>query len=152
MDLYLTTLALSFTPQIVASILGGLLGAFIASDRKRYGWQLSIMFMIAAVAFAGAMGEYLNVSRGITSIFWLFLLNIPLGMIVGSTLDVIRIANRPLIERLVNGLGNSGVSIVLESFVGRLAKWFGVPPPDLSNTMQEDNLKDEKENKLDDKA
>ena len=146
MDLYITTLTLSFTPQIVASILGGLLGAFIASDRKRYGWQLSFMFMIAAIAFAGAMGEYLNISRGITSIFWLFLLNIPLGMIVGSTLDVIRIANRPLIERLVIGIGNSGVSIVLESVIGRLAKWFGVDIPNIEgNGLGKDDDKNDKD-------
>ena len=47
-------------------------------------------------------------------------------MIVGSTLDVLRIANRPLIERLVNGIGDSGVSIIVESVLGKLRKWFGV--------------------------
>ena len=47
-------------------------------------------------------------------------------MIVGSTLDVLRIANRPLIERLVNGIGDSGVSIIVESVLGKLRRWFGV--------------------------
>ena len=41
-------------------------------------------------------------------------------MIVGSTLDVLRIANRPLIERLINGIGNSGVNIIIESVLGKL--------------------------------
>ena len=146
MDLYLTTLTLSFTPEVVAAIFGGLLGAWISSDIKRYGWQLSFMFMIAAVAFAGAMGEYLNVTRGIKSIFWLFILNIPLGMIVGSLLDVIRIANRPLIERLVIGIGNSGVSIVLESVIGRLAKFFGVDIPNIEGSgLGKDDDKNDKD-------
>lgn len=126
MDGFFTTLTLSFSPQIFFAICGGTLGAFIASDRKRYGWQLSFMFILAAIMFSAAMGEHLYLTRGISSIYWLAILNIPLGMIVGSTLDVIRIANRPLIERLVNGIGNSGVNIIVESVVGKISKWFGV--------------------------
>ena len=107
-------------------MIGGGLGAFISSDRARYGWQLSFMFILASLVFSAAMGEHLYLTRGITSIYWLALLNIPLGMIVGSTLDVLRIANRPLIERLVNGIGDSGVSIIVESVLGKLRRWFGV--------------------------
>lgn len=126
MDGFFTTLTLSFSPQIFFSILGGAIGAFISSDRARYGWQLSFMFILASLVFSAAMGEYLYISRGIASIWWLTLLNIPLGMIVGSTLDVLRIANRPLIERLVNDIGDSGVSIIVESVLGKLRRWFGV--------------------------
>lgn len=126
MDLFFTTLTLSFSPQIFFSILGGALGAFISSDRKRYGWQLSFLFMLVALLFAAAMGEYLYLTRGITSIYWLAILNIPLGMMVGSTLDVLRIANRPMIERLINGIGDSGVSIIAEGVLSKLRKWFGV--------------------------
>ena len=126
MDGFFTTLTLSFSPQIFFSILGGAIGAFISSDRARYGWQLSFMFILASLVFSAAMGEYLYISRGIASIWWLMLLNIPLGMIVGSTLDVLRIANRPLIERLVNDIGDSGVSIIVESVLGKLRRWFGV--------------------------
>lgn len=126
MDGFFTTLTLSFSPQILFAMIGGGLGAFISSDRARYGWQLSFMFILASLVFSAAMGEHLYLTRGITSIYWLALLNIPLGMIVGSTLDVLRIANRPLIERLVNGIGDSGVSIIVESVLGKLRRWFGV--------------------------
>lgn len=126
MEGFFTTLTLSFSPQILFAMIGGGLGAFISSDRARYGWQLSFMFILASLVFSAAMGEYLYISRGIVSIWWLMLLNIPLGMIVGSTLDVLRIANRPLIERLVNGIGDSGVSIIVESVLGKLRRWFGV--------------------------
>ena len=126
MDEFFTTLTLSFSPQIFFSILGGTLGAYISSDRKRYGWQLSFLFMLAAIMFSAAMGEHLYLTKGIDSIYLLAILNIPLGMIVGSTLDVLRIANRPLIERLVNGIGESGVSIIVESVLRKLRKWFGV--------------------------
>ena len=126
MDGFFTTLTLSFSPQIFFSILGGAIGAFISSDRKRYGWQLSFLFMLAAIMFSAAMGEHLYLTKGIDSIYLLAILNIPLGMIVGSTLDVLRIANRPLIERLINGIGDSGVNIIVESVLGKLRKWFGV--------------------------
>lgn len=126
MDMLFSTLTLSFSPQIFFAILGGVLGSLIASDRKRFGWQLSLMFILAAIAFSAAMGEYLYLKRGISSIFWLLLLNIPLGMIVGSTLDVVRIANRPLIEKLVIGIGNSGVTIIVESVLGKLSVLLGV--------------------------
>lgn len=126
MDVFFTTLTLSFSPQLFFSILGGALGAFISSDRKRYGWQLSFLFMLVALLFAAAMGEYLYFTRGVTSIYWLAILNIPLGMMVGSTLDVLRIANRPMIERLINGIGDSGVSIIAEGVLSKLRNWFGV--------------------------
>ena len=150
MDGFFTTLTLSFSPQIFFAMIGGGLGAFISSDRARYGWQLSFMFILASLVFSAAMGEYLYISRGIASIWWLMLLNIPLGMIVGSTLDVLRIANRPLIERLVNGIGDSGVSIIVESVLGKLRKWFGVDAsvyiPDEDDSISKRNImKDEDE-------
>ena len=64
MDGFFTTLTLSFSPQIFFSILGGAIGAYISSDRKRYGWQLSFMFMLAAIMFSAAMGEYFYLTRG----------------------------------------------------------------------------------------
>lgn len=138
MDMFFTTLTLSFSPQIFFAIIGGVLGALISSDRKRYGWCLSFMFILVAIAFSAAMGEYLYLGRGISSVYWLLLLNIPLGMIVGSTVDVIRIANRPLIEKLVNGIGNSGVNIIIESVIGKLNKWFGVEIDSKDNNQKDD--------------
>lgn len=146
MDMFFTTLTLSFSPQIFFAICGGTLGAFIASDRERYGSCLAIMFVLVAISFSAAMGEYLYLSRGISSIYWLFALNIPLGMIVGSTVDVVRIANRPLIEKLVTGIGNSGVNIIIESVVGKLNKWFGVDVDYDSN--QKDSKDDVDESRL----
>ena len=126
MDGFFTTLTLSFSPQILFAVLGATLGSIISTDVNRYGWFLSLMFILAAISFGAAMGEYLYLTRGVSSVFWLFALNIPLGVVVGSTIDVLRIANRPLIERLVNGIGDSGVSIIVESVLGKLRKWFGV--------------------------
>lgn len=136
MDGFLAALSLTLTPiltpQILFSILGGFVGALIASDRKRYGWQLSILFGIVALFLAAGTGEYLVNVREITSVYWLFILNLPLGMVVGSTLDVLRITSPPLIERLVRGIGDSGVNIIIETVLVKLSNLLGVKPPDFS--------------------
>ena len=126
MDGFFTTLTLSFSPQILFAILGATLGSIISTDVNRYGWFLSLMFILAAISFGAAMGEYLYLTRGVSSVFWLFALNIPLGMVVGSTIDVIRIVNRPLIEKLVDGIATTSVNILIDSVVKKMNKWFGV--------------------------
>lgn len=148
MDVFFTTLTLSYSPQLFFSLLGGAIGAFISSDRERYGWQLSFLFMLVALLFAAAMGEYLYFTRGVTSIYWLAILNIPLGMMVGSTLDVLRVANRPMIERLINGIGDSGVSIIAEGVLSKLRNWFGV---DVSIHIPDENDSPSKRNIMKDK-
>lgn len=132
MDGFFVALSLTLTPQIIFAMFGGFIGALIASDRKRYGWQLSILFGFVAIMLAAGTGEYLVNVREITSIYWIFILNIPLGMVVGSTLDVLRITSPPLIEKLVKGIGNSGVNIIIETVLVKLSNLLGVKPPDFS--------------------
>lgn len=132
MDGFLAAYALTLTPQILFSVFGGFVGAMIASDRKRYGWQLSILFGIVALMLAAGTGEYLVNVREITSIYWLFVLNLPLGMVVGSTLDVLRITSPLLIEKLVRGIGDSSVNIIIETVLVKLSNVLGVKPPDFS--------------------
>lgn len=131
MELFLSTITSSLTPQIIFAMLGGIVGALIASDFKRYGWLLSCLFIFASIAMAASAGEYLQQSKGIQSIWLLLVLNIPLGMVVGATLDVIRIVSPSLIERLVVNVGNSGVNIVAESFIIKLSKLLGVEAPEV---------------------
>ena len=50
---FLATITTAFTPQVLFAMLGGFIGALISSDRKRYGWQLSLLFMVVAI-FASA--------------------------------------------------------------------------------------------------
>lgn len=124
MDL-ITTLTSTLTPQTIFSILGGFLGSLIASDRKRYGWQLSLMFIVVSVAASASMGEYLQYEKGFHSIWLLFVINVPLGMAVGSTLDVLRITFPPVIEKVVSGVGNGGASIVIDGVLDKLSNTLG---------------------------
>ena len=120
------TLALQFTPQTVFSMLGALVGSLISADVKRYGWRLTILFTIVASVVGGAMSEYLVHEKNIVQIWVLFALNVPTGMVVGTTLDVVRIASPRMIEKLVNTVGDNTVNIVSNAVKNKLESVTGV--------------------------
>ena len=129
------TLALQFTPQTVFSMLGALVGSLISADVKRYGWRLTILFTIVASVVGGAMSEYLVHEKNIVQIWMLFALNVPAGMVVGTTLDVVRIASPRMIEKLVNTVGDNTVNIVSSAVKNKLESVTGV----VSDTSTQDN-------------
>ena len=117
---FLATIITAFTPQVLFAMLGGFIGALISSDRKRYGWQLSLLFMVVAIFASAGMADYLHTNKKIVSIWWMFILNVPLGMVIGATLDAIRITSPRLIEQLVNKLGDGAVSIICNVIIDKL--------------------------------
>ena len=117
---FLATIITAFTPQVLFAMLGGFIGALISSDRKRYGWQLSLLFIVVAIFASAGMADYLHTNKKISSIWWMFILNVPLGMVIGATLDAIRITSPRLIEQLVNKLGNGAVSIIGDAIIDKL--------------------------------
>ena len=117
---FLATIITAFTPQVLFAMLGGFIGALISSDRKRYGWQLSLLFMVVAIFASAGMADYLQTNKNIVSIWWMFILNVPLGMVIGATLDAIRITSPRLIEQLVNQLGDRAVSIIGDVIIDKL--------------------------------
>ena len=132
------TLALQFTPQTVFSMLGALVGSLISADVKRYGWRLTILFTIVAAVVGGAMSEYLVNEKNIVQIWVLFALNVPTGMVVGTTLDVVRIASPRMIEKLVNTVGDNTVNIVSSAVKNKLEGVTGGVAVDTST--QDNNL------------
>ena len=138
MDEFEMTLALQFTPQTVFSMLGALVGSLISADVKRYGWRLTILFTIVASVVGGAMSEYLVHEKNIVQIWVLFALNVPTGMVVGTTLDVIRIASPRMIEKLVNTVGDNAVNIVSSAVKNKLESVTGGVAVDTST--QDNNL------------
>ena len=117
---FLATIITAFTPQVLFAMLGGFIGALISSDRKRYGWQLSLLFIVVAIFASAGMADYLHTNKKIVSIWWMFILNVPLGMVIGATLDAIRITSPRLIEQLVNKLGDGAVSIIGDAIIDKL--------------------------------
>ena len=138
MDEFGMTLALQFTPQTAFSMLGALVGSLISADVKRYGWRLTILFTIVAAVVGGAMSEYLVNEKNIVQIWVLFALNVPTGMVVGTTLDVIRIASPRMIEKLINTVGDSTVNIVSSAVKNKLEGVTGGVAVDTST--QDNNL------------
>ena len=138
MDEFEMTLALQFTPQTVFSMLGALVGSLISADVKRYGWRLTILFTIVASGVGGAMSEYLVHEKNIVQIWVLFALNVPTGMVVGTTLDVVRIASPRMIEKLVNTVGDNTVNIVSSAVKNKLEIVTGGVSVDTST--QDNNL------------
>ena len=142
MDEFEMALALQFTPQTVFSMLGALVGSLISADVKRYGWRLTILFTIVASVVGGAMSEYLVHEKNIVQIWVLFALNVPTGMVVGTTLDVVRIASPRMIEKLVNTIGDSTVNIVSNAVKNKLESVTGgvsVDTPTNDNNLSVDN-------------
>ena len=141
MDEFGMTLALQFTPQTVFSMLGALVGSLISADVKRYGWRLTILFTIVASVVGGAMSEYLVHEKNIVQIWVLFALNVPTGMVVGTTLDVIRIASPRMIEKLVNTVGDNTVNIVSNAVKNKLESVTGgvVSSKESTDTSTQDN-------------
>ena len=138
MDEFGMTLALQSTPQTVFSMLGALVGSLITADVKRYGWRLTILFTIVASVSGGAMSEYLVYEKNIVQIWVLFTMNVPTGMMVGTTLDVIRIASPRMIEKLVNTVGDNTVNIVSSAVKNKLESITGGVAVDTST--QDNNL------------
>ena len=132
------TLALQSTPQTVFSMLGALVGSLITADVKRYGWRLTILFTIVAPVAGGAMSEYLVYENNIVQIWVLFTINVPTGMVVGTTLDAIRIASPRMIEKLVNTVGDNTVNIVSSAVKNKLESVAGGLSIDTST--QDNNL------------
>ena len=140
MDEFEMTLALQFTPQTVFSMLGALVGSLISADVKRYGWRLTILFTIVASVVGGAMSEYLVHEKNIVQIWVLFALNVPTGMVVGTTLDVVRIASPRMIEKLVNTVGDNTVNIVSNAVKNKLEiVTGGVSSKESTDTSTQDN-------------
>ena len=131
-----TTLALQLTPQILFSMLGAFIGALISADVRRYGIRLTVLFIIVATVVGGAISDYLVKEKGILQVWVLFALNVPTGMVVGTTLDIIRIASPRLIEQVVNKAGDSAA----EAIQRKVDRVFGSDTkPNINSTTANDN-------------
>lgn len=136
MEDLVTTLALQLTPQILFSMLGAFTGALISADVRRYGIRLTVLFIIVAAVVGGAISDYLVKEKEILQVWVLFALNVPTGMVVGTTLDVVRIASPRLIEQVVNKAGDSAA----EAIQRKVDRVFGSDTkPNINSTAANDN-------------
>ena len=97
-------------PQVVAGLLGGLIGAMISVKVELYGWRLSILFAIGSIIGAGALAEYLTYRYN----FQFILLHCGLGILVGivgnAGLDAVNLAAPEYMRKVVKGTGDGLLS------------------------------------------
>lgn len=114
MELFMEALKSIFIPQVVAALMGGLLGACISIKVELHGWRISILLAIASLIIAGAMSEYLTYNFSVKFI----LLHCGLGMLIGilgnSLLNAINTAAPDFMVRLVGVLTNGIIQVAIE--------------------------------------
>ena len=118
------------------ALLVALLTGLSISDVRRYGIRLTVLFIIVAAVVGGAISDYLVKEKGILQVWVLFALNVPTGMVVGTTLDIVRIASPRLIEQVVNKAGDSAA----EAIQRKVDRVFGSDTkPNINSTTANDN-------------
>ena len=109
MDQFLATILVELSPQNIFGLIGGLLGGIAASDKTKYGKQLTIIAIIMSAVAGGAVTDYLVETYSYNNIFALMIFSCILGMPVGSIMDAITIFNPEFSKRLVRLFGNKTI-------------------------------------------
>ena len=109
MDQFLATILVELSPQNIFGLIGGLLGGIAASDKTKYGKQLTIIAIIMSAVAGGAVTDFLVESYNYKNIFAIMIFSCILGMPVGSIMDAITIFNPQFSERLVRLFGKKTI-------------------------------------------
>ena len=114
MELMIVALYGLLIPQVVAGLIGGLLGSLISIKVELYGWRLSILFGIGSILCAGALAEYLTYSYDIEFILLHGALGLLVGILGNAAIDALNLASVDFTRKLVNILSNGILEIVKE--------------------------------------
>ena len=109
MDQFLATVLVELSPQNIFGLIGGLLGGIAASDKTKYGKQLTIIAIIMSAVAGGAVADYLVGTYNYKNIFAIMIFSCILGMPVGSIMDAITIFNPEFSKRLVRLFGKKTI-------------------------------------------
>lgn len=123
MELMIVALYGLLIPQVVAGLIGGLLGSLISVKVELYGWRLSILFGICSVISAGALAEYLTYSNGLEFILLHCVLGVLVGVVGNSALDALNLAAPEHMRKIVNGTGD-GILYKIKEYFGNKDKEF----------------------------
>ena len=114
MELMIVALYGLMIPQVVAGLIGGLLGSLISIKVELYGWRLSILFGIGSILCAGALSEYLTITYAIKFILLHGVLGLLVGILGNAAIDALNLASVDFTRKLVNILSNGILEIVKE--------------------------------------
>lgn len=100
----------AFSVCILFALIGGLAGSLLVTDYKRYGWFMTILFVLLGMIFAAAVTDYFFPPNRP----WLFAgVGVFAGMSTTSFLDAFKAAAPRLAKRIIDI-----VSRKAEQFVG----------------------------------
>ena len=100
----------AFSVCILFALTGGLAGSLLVTDYKRYGWFMTILFVLLGMIFAAAVTDYFFPPNRP----WLFAgVGVFAGMSTTSFLDAFKAAAPGLAKRIIDI-----VSRKAEQFVG----------------------------------
>lgn len=109
MDQFLATILVELSPENIFGLIGGLLGGVAASDKTKYGKQLTIIAIIMSAVAGGAVSDHLVETYNYKNIFAVMIFSCILGMPVGSIMDAITIFNPEFSKRLVRLFGKKTI-------------------------------------------
>ena len=101
MNIYLEAIRVTLTPEVVAGLIGGLLGAIITIRIELHGLRLSILFAIGSIINAGAVSEALISSWSIYSLYAQGGIGIMVAIISNALLDKLHAKAPKLVGRVI---------------------------------------------------
>lgn len=93
-------------PQVVAGLIGGVLGAMMSIRIERFGWRLSILSGIGSIIVAGAVAEYLTYAYSVEFILLHCGLGILSGIVGNAALYAIDLAAPRYMHEVVRSTGD----------------------------------------------
>lgn len=135
MNIYLEALLTTLTPQVVASLLGGLFGTLLQVNKKvaKYGVVTMACLGLGGVITAAAASEYISNYLEVQLVFLHSLAGYIVGLLAVSALDAVSELAPNQMSAIVNGTGETA----LELIKARLRLWLNV-------SENKDNNKNEK--------
>lgn len=114
MNIYLEALQTTLTPEVVAGLCGGLLGAGITIKTELHGLRLSVLFFIGSIGNAGAMSEAITHVWGIYSLYAQFGIGTLVAILSNSLLDKLHAKSPRLVGKLIDVIEEDLLAAVSE--------------------------------------
>ena len=101
-------------PQVIAALIGGLIGAAISIKVALYGWRLSLLCAAGSLILAGALAEYITYTHEVDFILLHGALGILVGILGNSALNSINSAAPDFVDRVIVVLSNGLIEVLKE--------------------------------------
>ena len=113
MEIYLEALQRLLIPEVIAGLLGGVIGASTIRV-ELYGWRFSVLYFIGAIISAGSFAEYITHTFGYRFILLHCIGGFIVAVVSTSLLDAIAITAPRFTKKLVDLVANGILEVVKE--------------------------------------